>query len=296
MGYVKLYGNAKYARIDIRKQFLSDSYIQTLCDRQLYNTIWSNSNSIIMANFNNSLSGNGAGYDFAGGQNFRVYKTIGNENPKLYKVYNTSNMDEKTAYDYIVGDQCDYQYFIAPICKEDLYGVEVERIHNLLKSNKVTITTNRITVLGLINSSSENEYIIDTSNIWCFEGDVSDGGSTLNTNKGFNDTQARYSQITASNRAYKTKKVKGILGELECETESFKNSFERIEAWDLFCASTQLKVLIDWRGRIFIGDIENNPTISYNADADCNVVVDFTFRELTNIDSITILTPSQEVT
>ena len=48
-------------------------------------------------------------------------------------------------------------------------------------------------------------------------------------------------------------------------------------------------MLVDLRGRIMIGDIDNNPNIEYDSHADKKANVSFSFKEMDDINYVTIL-------
>ena len=293
MGYITVHGDINTSRINVLNQDVS-SYskedISILLDEikslGLGDDEWKD-NNVILANMNDSISGNGADYQFKNIKRFKIYKSIGNTNNKLYHVYETSSATERTIDDYTIGDMCDTQYFIYPVCAKIVDGVSVETISQPLVSQKISTKKGILSVVGLIRKS-ENEYDVDLNNIWSFSLNLEDGGSTLNTSKTFSDTMSRYQQATGSFRAYKTKSVTSLLGNISCKNMEYRDDFEKIEAWDEFCRTNELKLLVDTRGRIFIGEIDNSPTTNYGNTLYREVTVNFNFRELTDINTVKI--------
>lgn len=293
MGKFIVNGGQSIARMHIQNISSTDEYDKYADNIALLGTSpdkWQDS-SILLANITNpttkegTLSGNGSDYQFNGIKKFVIYKTIGKANDKLYKVYETSSGTEKWCEDYIVGDMCEYKYYVYPILK----GEEgFETINQPFETEPIRLDSGKLTVINLIQDG--NIYRVDTDNIWKFGANVSDGGSTLNTNKNFVDTLNSYQQEGGATRAYKTKSVTALIGDMDCSTREFVDTYEMLEAWDKFCASSSLKVLIDLRGRIFLGDIDNNPSTSYDTTSyQREATVNFSFRELDSIDNVIIL-------
>ena len=290
MGKFIINGNLNIARISVDNGGLPDegNITEYLNDITSMNDNMWDEDSVILANMNNSLSGNGQDYQFQNIKRFKVYKTIGNSNPKLYEVYETKSPTERIVEDFLVGDKCDYKYYLHPICAENDSGGET--ISQPISSETTSLNLGIVSVMGLIKvEGSEDEYVIDTENIWKFGFNITDDGYTLNTNKTFSDTHNRYQQMTGSYRAYKTKPITALLGDFDCATKEFIDTFEKLEAWDEFCRDCNLKVMIDLRGRIYIGDIDNNPNVNYENDGTREASVSFSFRELTDIDNVKIL-------
>ena len=290
MAYITIHGDVDISRISVLNQNVSKENIPDILAKikgyGLSDSKWE-SNSVMLANMNDTLSGNGADYQFKNIKRFKVYKHIGNNNDKLYHVYETNSGNERTVDDYTIGDMCDTQYFVYPVCTKEINGVSVEVISQPLVSEKISTNKGILSVIGLIRKD-ENEYDIDLNNIWSFSLNLEDGGSTLNTNKAFSDTMNRYQQATGSFRAYKTKPVSSLLGNISCKNMQYKDSFEKIEAWDDFCCNNELKLLVDTRGRIFIGEIDNSPTSAYGETLYREITINFNFRELTDINTVKI--------
>lgn len=293
MGKFIINGNLNVARISVDNGGLPDegNITEYLNDVASMNDNMWDENSVILANMNYSLSGNGQDYQFQNIKRFKLYKTIGNSNPKLYEVYETKSPNECIIEDFLVGDRCDYTYYLYPICSEgSLNGYNLETIPQPIPSEPVNINEGFVSVMGLIQDENDGDkYTIDTDNIWLFGFNITDDGYTLNTYKNFADTHNRYQQMTGSHRAYKTKPITALLGNFDCSSKKFIDTFEKLEAWDDFCRNCTLKVLVDLRGRIYIGDIDNNPNTSYENDYSKEASVSFTFRELTDINNIKVL-------
>ena len=284
MGNFKINGGVNIARVHVENATYNDTYSSDMQSLKLNDDTWRNT-SVVLANMNQSLAGNGLDYQFEGIDRFKVYKTIGKDKSKLYKVYETASSDERTITDCIIGDSRDYKYYIYPICKEG----EFETVSQPFASDPIQIDTGRLFVIGL-EWQHENVYKVDKNNIWRFTLNIKDNGTTLNTNKLFSDTQNQYKQMTGSFRGYNTKTtISALLGEIDCTDTQYVEDIEKIEAWEKFCKSNKLKLLIDTKGRIFVGEIDNNPSIEYGKSLSMESTVTFSFVELNSFESITVL-------
>lgn len=306
MGYIKINGDIDVARINLRNTTIpednedgSNSYLTYIQNLGLNDDVWNANDNVVLANMNNSIAGNGADYGFKDIIYFKVYKTIGKNNTKLYHIYNTKNLAETKIKDYIVGDDCSYRYYIYPVCSKVLNGVTVETISQPFSSNEMVINDRVLSIVGLeplseeeakqYSDNSDNVYRVGKNNIWLLSLNLKDSGTVLNTNKVFSDTLNRYRQETGTSRSYKTKNVTSLLGKIDCASMKYVDTFEKLEAWDEFCRNSSLKALVDIRGRIMIGDIDNNPTIEYGTTFNKEANVSFAFTELTDIDNIIII-------
>lgn len=288
MGSLKINGGVNIARIHIENATYSDTYSSDIQALKLNDDTWRDS-SVVLANMNQSLAGNGLDYQFEGIDRFKVYKTIGKNSTKLYKIYETSSSDERFVIDRIVGDRRDYQYYIYPICKQEVDGVEYETVAQPFSTSPIQVNTGRLFVIGLI-SQGDKVYTIDKSNIWRFSLNIKDNGTILNTNKLFSDTQNQYKQMTGSFRGHNTKtSISALLGEIDCTDTEYVEDIEKIEAWEKFCKSSTLKLLIDTKGRIFVGEIDNNPSIEYGTSLTKESTVTFSFIELDDFNNIDVL-------
>lgn len=289
MGKIRINGEVDIARISIDNIPVTDELKNHILELGTGDDKWRDS-SVMLANMNSSLAGNGADYQFANIQKFKIYKTIGNQNPTLYKVYETADINERVIEDYVVGDLCDYRYYIYPVCGKTIGETPVQIVSQPFTSDIVQLKDGILSVMGLIkDDTADNTYHIDKNNVWLFGLNINDSGTTLNTNKSFTDTQNRYQQETGTFRSYKTKSVTALLGTFDCTTREYTDKFEKLEAWDEFCRSSSLKVLVDLRGRVMIGDIDNNPNIEYDSCCDKEATVSFSFKEMDDINHVTIL-------
>ena len=131
----KLTGGTKAKYKNRKTDHWSRNCLDSLCDKDVYkrqaygNYSW-NSNTKLLANFNDTLSGSNFDGSYENIDHFQVYKALG-EQDTLHKVCQTENPTQRVIEDFAVGDLCDYQYYI--------FGIDVYK-RQILKVLKTFVT------------------------------------------------------------------------------------------------------------------------------------------------------------
>ena len=291
MAKVKLFGGVTYCAFGVDEGSHSQEMIQTPPTQTYGNYNW-NTDTRMLSNFNDSLSGSNFDGSYENIDHFEVYKTLGESN-RLHKVCQTENSAQRVIEDFTVGDLCDYKYNIFAVCKNTMTvndtEVNVETISPFV-SDKIQLHRGVISVIGLVPTDKENTYTIDEDNIWQLDINVTNDGYTLNTDKTFYQTQNAYGKATGGNRKQRTMSITGLLGKIDCSNDSeYVDTYDDIINWENFVSSNSLKMLIDLRGLITIGDTDVNPTFQYDTNDNHDVSVTFTFNQLNDIDTVDVL-------
>lgn len=296
MAKVVLHGGVTYNAFGVDEGHFQSGSHDTLKSNYFGTYTW-NESTRMLANFSGTLSGSNFEGSFENIDRFQIYKTIG-EKDKLYKVYETDTPTQRVIEDFTVGDLCDYQYYIYPICKGTLsieatdgntYDVDVETIVPLV-SDKVQMSEGMVSVVGLIQDDDDpTVYSVDEDNVWLIYLNLSDDGYSLNTDKTFYQTQDTYGKLSGGNRKQRSISISGLIGKFDCATESYVDTYDYIIDWETFAASNNMKMLIDLRGIITIGDIDVNPSFSYEETDKHEASVNFSFIQLNDIQNITVL-------
>lgn len=285
MGKVTFYGNTNIGRIHLENTSFNEDYFSRIDSLGLEDDVWNN-NSVVLANLNGNFSGNGADYQWDNIIKFKVYKTVGAGNDKLYKVYETSSIGEKIVEDFVIGDNCEYKYYVYPVCESTKDGILIETLGSVVESNTIKFNENTLSVYELIqDKDDESIYRVNKDNIWLFHCNLDDPGFTINTNKSFKNTGSQYQQEIASYRKHRTKSVSALVGDISCATHDYTETYEMLTAWNKFCSSPSLKLLTDTHGQVLIGDIDNNSQLKYDTSFS---TVSFSFIELSDVDNIAI--------
>lgn len=290
MAKVKLFGGVTYNAFGIDEGSHSDGLKETLT--QAYGNYSWNSDTKLLANFNDTLVGSNFDGSYENIDHFQVYKTLG-EQDALHKVCQTKNPTQRVIEDFTVGDLCDYQYYIFGICNNTMnvnsVQVNIKTISPLV-SDKIQLHRGTVSVIGLVPTEEDNTYIIDEDNIWQLDINLTNDGYTLNTDKTFYQTQNAYGKATGGNRKQRTMSITGLLGKIDCSGDSqYIDTYDDIINWENFVSSNSLKMLIDLRGLITIGDTDANPTFQYDTNDNHDVSVTFTFNQLNDIDTVDVL-------
>ncbi len=242
----------------------------------------------VMCSFNNTL--NGANKVTSSNSKLvgvKVYKTIG-DGIKLYKIADINNTDYTVIEDFVVGDNCKYQYHLFPIY-QDVLNDKILYCNNPISSNEITLHQGVDKVFGL-KEIEDNIYCVDLDNIWRIQLNLKDTGYTLNNTKTFFDTLHTYQQEYVGNMKYITKSISGLIGTVDCRSDSdeIKDNYDMLMSWNDFVTSATPKCLIDVRGIILPGNFEANPTVEYLQGSQSLASVEFNWRQKSDLDIISI--------
>lgn len=268
----------------LRDDVFPDSKFQLFKQAPLLDAEW-DSDTVLCINFNSILnSGNIGGY-FSDIDHFKIYKKLSRQ-PELLEVYTTPQDQVGAIEDLVVGSRCPYTYYIRPIRVKE--GEFSDKVGTTIKTRPYEIKDNIVRVMGLIpDEKRENAYYIDDKNTWHISLNAIDAGFTNTLAKTFNDTLNRYQKEVVTNGAYRTFDIEGLLGQFDCATNKYIDTYDDIVEWEQFMGSGELKLAVDIRGIITVGDIDTN-SFQYNQNTDNTVSVKFSFRQLDDISNITV--------
>ena len=317
MARLTLYGGCAYgnAAVENTNGYISSVETEALKANPLSDLAW-NDNTVLRANFKNGLTGGNFEGDFAADQDhdvdrFRIYTTYGNQ-PQLHKVgetsstFETGSATETIIEDFAVGSECQRSYYIVPVCNvtefvteedEDGNEIEVEYVigeltGDIIKSEPITLNDGVIRVIGLIkDEDNPDTYYVDMNNIWNFSLNVSNTGFTNNMGKTYNDTPQKYPVEVKNKGFYRTFDIGGLLGRFDCGTMDYVDTYDDIIEWERFVDDDNMKLVIDLRGIMTVGSIENS-SIQYDDNGANFVYANFSIKQLEDINEITILNRS----
>ena len=291
---IKLYGGVTYNNFGIINSPITNvsNNFLTKYDGLKFKPMDWTEDTILNANFSGDINGSNFEGGFEGLKYYRIFKTIGNSE-QLYFVAETEDANKKIIEDYIVGDRCNYTYYIYPVCDNiitiDNTEHHVEVIRSPLKTKAYSQNSSCLKLIGLIPSSnSDNTYTIDENNMWHIYLNVKDNGLSLNYDKVFTDAHSPMPKETSGIKKYISKNISGLIGKIDCKNHNYIDSYDDILNFKNFVSSGSLKLLIDLRGFIIPGDIEEDAEIIYNADSNYDASANFTFRQLEDFKNIVI--------
>jgi len=286
MAYLKLYGGVNYSGVGVDEQAkATNELVDGLKAKGLKQDFEWNSTTKVLANMNDSLAGGNSNSAATGLHHYAIYKTIG-ERDKLYKIFETPDINQKIIEDFMVGDMCDYKYYVYPVCKDSNDHITMA---SPLISKTVNLRTNEVTIVGLVATDTDDVYKVDPDNVWSFIMDIQDSGQEQKISKTFYQTQNAYSKVSGANIATVTKNIQGLLGKVECGgSAEYLETYDYVNDWLKFARSNCLKVLIDSRGFIIPCDISSS-SITYDDTYERAVTVSFGIEQISDLDNISIL-------
>lgn len=177
-----------------------------------------------------------------------------------YKIAETAS-DETHITDYNTGSDKTYKYIITPIYDDN--GLEVRG--EPIVTEPIAVDWNSVSIVGLLPTDIENEYIVDKDNIWVFSLNIDDITYKPQTNKTVTPGMSRYPKVYASETNYLTTDITCLLGNITCESNDkyVNDNIEKIEKWIEFQNNGQLKLFKDVKGHILPCEITDT---SYTID------------------------------
>ena len=216
---------------------------------------------------------------------YKVYKSIGNS-VKLHKIAETTS-DETIIEDFIVGDNCEYKYYIYPLFQDQL-NEKLYYPNEAVVTNEVMLhyTTNKVVSLKKIG---DEVYCVDLDGVWRLMLDLEDNGYTIKNQKTFADSLNAYTQEYVGNMKYITKSVSGFIGMIDCFNKGeIVDTYDMLISWNDFVTSADLKCYVDSRGLILPGNFEAEPSIEYVKHPKSYAVAKFNWRQKSDLDIIKI--------
>ena len=280
-----LYGNTYFQELTIINHFE-----QYMIDNLLNNEwVWTEQTQLLVK-FNGNF--NGAALETADSNSslvgYKIYKKIGKEDRSVYKIADIDNNSLTVCEDFLIGANCEYQYFVYPVFSpannEKKLSTNDPAVSDVLTLSYVPIKT-----VGL-SKIDDNIYTVDIDNVWRFELNVEDNGYTLNNSKTFMDSLNRYNQEYVGNLNYITKDVSGLIGMIDCYSSDrgLIDTYDILTSWNNFSTSANLKCLIDSRGLILPGNFEQNPSVEYKKCSAAYASVKFNYRQKSDLDIIQV--------
>lgn len=216
---------------------------------------------------------------------YKVYKSIGNS-VKLHKIAETTS-DETIIEDFIVGDNCEYKYYIYPLFQDQL-NEKLYYPNEAVVTDEVILhyTTNKVVSLKKIG---DEVYCVDLDGVWRLMLDLEDNGYTIKNQKTFADSLNAYTQEYVGNMKYITKSVSGFIGMIDCFNKGeIVDTYDMLISWNDFVTSADLKCYVDSRGLILPGNFEAEPSVEYVKHPQSYAVAKFNWRQKSDLDIIKI--------
>lgn len=251
MGYskIELYGEANINYLQVKSGIASTSSVNEVIQKELHLPIW-DEDTYMLATYQNSINASSVE---SMGSPIVCYKIqrYDIEEDVLYQVADT---EELKIRDYNVVSNNKYKYYIFPIIKntEDFLILSSPIITDIIEPK-----WDGCTIIGLQETDNKNEYIIDRDNIWTFRFNIEQQGYVLNIDKTYKDGFGRFAKLNRGQKKYLTTGMNSLVGEVDCKETTFKSSLSKVEKWEEFCYSSNLKLFKDMNGRVIPCDIKD---------------------------------------
>lgn len=287
MAKLKLCGGCTYSNVLLKDQELTEAVEQELTNNILSGFNFDDS-TILYADFSNEDT-SGSNFDGSFGENverIEVYKTL-SEQGELYKVCDLAVGNPYIFEDFAIGSLCDYTYYIYPVNENGA-------VQYILKSNPYQLNDGIVRIIGLNQDEQiPTKYAVDYDNVWHLEFNATNNGFTSNMSKTFNDSLSRYPTEIIGSMNYRSMQLTGLIGRFDCGAKDYIDTYDDIIEWEKFMSSPQLKLVIDRRGVMTLGNFETN-SFSYDetlAERHISITVDF--RQTQDIANVEIVSGRQ---
>lgn len=215
-------------------------------ESETYAPVWDN-NTILLANFNNTLNGGSVVTLNENIINWSIYKKrVGDLNLDYVA---TLPANRNTLIDYNITNQTEYQYYVFPIT--------ANTVGNAMVSKPVTSNWWNWSLTGIKETSTENLYYADVDNIWLFRLNLKSNTVEQNMDKTIYEGFTQYPKISVGERNYLTGSISCLLGDVI--NAAYVNDTPRKQKdFMTFLQNGQKKLLKDPKGNIGIVDIVKN--------------------------------------
>lgn len=185
--------------------------------------------------------------------NYRIYRSNIQNNKEISDFqYITSisikNEDLKIfgIYDYGVGGDNKYRYFLVPIYKKNTKGVTLDAdiyiAGPIVRSSEVTTDWFGVGLFGTQNSK-DNKYLMNTNQKWYFDLDVEANSLNFNTDNQIYNTNSAIPKIGKSNKNYLSSSINTKLGNIQNECEYINDNIKYLHKFLHFANDNTVKIL-----------------------------------------------------
>lgn len=167
---LKIYGNCDVNYMWSKRANLTDNEINAIANNGIYSPVW-DSSTYALATFKDDVSASSFTQN-----NTIVGYSIQRYNSNTDTLSDAAVIDDTVLriQDYNIRNMSNYQYYITPIFLVD----NVRTFGSPIISSGIDTKWGKWSVIGLIPTSIENEYMVDNDNIWTFGCNVKGGDIT----------------------------------------------------------------------------------------------------------------------
>ena len=182
--------------------------------------------------------------------------SIKNEDLKIFGIY-----------DYGVGGDNKYSYFLVPIYKKDEKGTildaDIYIAGPMVRSSEVTTDWFGVGLFGT-QQNKDNKYLMNTNQKWYFDLDVEANNLNFNTDNQIYNTNSTIPKIGKSNKNYLSSSIKTKLGNIQNECEYINDNIKYLHKFLHFANDNTVKILRLHSGLIIPVDIQLKTSTTQN--------------------------------
>ena len=206
--------------------------------------------------------------------NYRIYRSNIQNNKEISDFQYITSVSIKNEelkifgiYDYGIGGDNKYNYFLIPIYKKNALGVtfdaEIFMAGPIVKSSEVITDWFGVGLFGT-KENKNNKYLMNTNQKWYFDLDVDANDLTFNTDNQIFNTNSAIPKIGKSNKNYLSSSIKTKLGNIQNECEYINDNIKYLYKFLNFANDNTVKILRLHNGLIIPVDIQLNSSTTQN--------------------------------
>lgn len=190
-----------------------------------------------------------------------------------------------TMTDYNIANHHQYQYLI--------FVETAEYICTPQETDPVNTCWDSWSLIGLKETDNENEFIVDSNNIWKLNFSLESGEQTQNIERVEYKNLTRYPKISQGRANYITSTISCLLGDVSKEGKYIED-YSLLTKWREFINSSQLKLLKDRKGNRYIVQTMSSTNTTKDATVEQMNVISFGWTEVKSVENVTMTESSGE--
>lgn len=243
-----------------------------------YEPEW-DSNTFLLANFNNTLDGGNIASVGDRILYWQIYKR--KEGDATLHFVAKIPASQYSVYDFSVLNTKSYQYILFAETEEYISAP-------LQQSGFTNVSLWNWSLVGLTSSSnSSNLYYADTNNIWTFNTELKSGAMEQNMDKYTIENFTRYPKISSGIKNYLSGSITAFLN--NPNNGAYKDSVEMYNKFIEFIADENPKLLRDRKGNGWIVATINNSMQYIDESAEQITSVSFNFTQINDFNAMNII-------
>ena len=206
--------------------------------------------------------------------NYRIYRSNIQNNKEISDFQYVASISIKNEdlkifgiYDYGIGGDNKYSYFLVPIYKKNTKGVTLDAdiyiAGPIVRSSEVTTDWFGVGLFGTQNSK-DNKYLMNTNQKWYFDLDVEANSLNFNTDNQIYNINSTVPKIGKSNKNYLSSSIKTKLGNIQNECEYINDNIKYLHKFLHFANDNTVKILRLHSGLIIPVDIQLKTSTTQN--------------------------------